>query len=236
MHKTVIPDWVKEHVKERRGAVHAFAGMVPENTALVVVDLQRGFMDPDIAHALVPGVVDIVPAVNGLARVVRETGGTVVFIRMVATEEVMNDWSVYYDDMTRPERRKNRVNSMAAGSPGVDLWPGLDVEDGDVTVDKRYFSAFIQGSSDLESVLRSRGLNTLLITGCVTNTCCESTARDAMMRNFRTVMIADGNAARTDAAHNAALQNFYLSFGDVMTAEEAQTNLRANARAKAASA
>ena len=236
MHKIDIPDWIKDHFKERRGAVHAFAGMVPENTALVVVDLQRGFMDPEVAHALVPGVTDIVPAVNGLARAVRETGGAVVFIRMVSTEEVRKAWSVYYDDMTKPERRENRVNNMAEGSPGYELWPGLEVEDGDLIVDKRYFSAFIHGSSNLESVLRERGLDTLLITGCVTNTCCESTARDAMMRNFRTVMIADGNAARTDAAHNAALQNFYLSFGDVMTAAEAEAYLRANARAKAASA
>ena len=236
MHKVSIPDWVTDHVKERRGAVHAFAAMAPEKTALLVVDLQRGFMDPEIAHALVPGVEDIVPTVNNLARVVRETGGTVVFIRMVASEETRAAWSVYYNDMTKPERRKNRLKNMAEGNPGCQLWPGLEVEEGDVMVDKAYFSAFIQGSSNLESILRGRGIDTVLITGCVTNTCCESTARDAMMRNFRTVMIADGNAARTDAAHNAALQNFYLSFGDVMTAAEAQGYLRANAEAKAASA
>ena len=236
MHKIDIPEWVKDHVKERRGTVHAFATMEPEKTALLVVDLQRGFMDADVAHALVPTAVEIVPTVNGLARVVRETGGTVVFIRMVTTEGTRAAWSVYYNDMTKPERRKNRVKKMAEGSPGYQLWPRLEVKEGDVLVDKAYFSVFIQGSSDLESILRQRGLDTLLVTGCVTNTCCESTARDAMMRNFRTVMIADGNAARTDAAHNAALMNFYLSFGDVMTAAEAEGYLRANAAAPAASA
>jgi ureidoacrylate peracid hydrolase len=105
------------------------------------------------------------------------------------------------------------------------------VRETDRVVDKTRFSAFIEGSSTLESVLRRDGVETLLVTGTVTNTCCESTARDAMMLNFRVVMISDGNAARTDAAHNAALQNFYLSFGDVMTAGEAESCLRANARA-----
>jgi ureidoacrylate peracid hydrolase len=57
----------------------------------------------------------------------------------------------------------------------------------------------------------------VLITGTVTNVCCESTARDAMMRNFRTIMVSDGNAANTDAEHAHSLIAFYLSFGDVET-------------------
>jgi ureidoacrylate peracid hydrolase len=50
----------------------------------------------------------------------------------------------------------------------------------------------------------------------VTSVCCESTARDAMMRNFQTIMVTDGNAAATDDEHNAALIAFYLTFGDIM--------------------
>jgi len=231
MHQVNIPDWVKDHVRKRRGALHAFADMDPARTALLVVDLQRGFMDPAVAHSLVPAAVEIVPVVNRLARAVRETDGRVVFIRMVASEEAAREWSVYYDDLTLPAARERRFANMVAGGPGHELWPGLDVRETDRVVDKTRFSAFIEGSSTLESVLRRDGVETLLVTGTVTNTCCESTARDAMMRNFRVVMISDGNAARTDAAHNAALQNFYLSFGDVMTAGEAESCLRANARA-----
>ena len=79
-------------------------------------------------------------------------------------------------------------------------------------------------------LLRERGLDTLLVTGTVTNVCCESTARDAMMLNFRTVMITDGNAANTDEDHNAALSNFYLTFGDIMSTDFAIDCLRRNAR------
>jgi ureidoacrylate peracid hydrolase len=56
----------------------------------------------------------------------------------------------------------------------------------------------------------------VLITGTVTNVCCESTARDAMMLNYKVVMVSDGNAADNDEEHNATLRSIYLTFGDVM--------------------
>ena len=72
------------------------------------------------------------------------------------------------------------------------------------------------GTSDLPERLRARGFDTVLITGTVTNVCCESSARDANMTNFRTVMVSDGNAAATQQEHDAALAAFYNIFGDVM--------------------
>jgi isochorismate hydrolase len=86
----------------------------------------------------------------------------------------------------------------------------------DEVVQKYRFSAFVQGSSDLPQRLRAQGYDTVLITGTVTNVCCESSARDAMMLNFKTIMVSDANAARTDAEHNATLGTFYATFGDVM--------------------
>lgn len=229
MHKVEIPDWVKSHVTARRGRLHAFSDMDPSATALLVVDLQRGFMDESVAHSFVPESLEIVANVNRLATALRAAGGRIVFIRMVATEQAAREWSVYYDELTRPGQRARRFDGMRAGDPGHELWPGLEVGAADLIVDKTRYSAFIQGSSDIEAVLRREGIDTVLVTGTVTNTCCESTARDAMMRNFRTVMISDANAARTDEAHMAALINFYLSFGDVMTTAEAEGYIAANA-------
>ena len=60
----------------------------------------------------------------------------------------------------------------------------------------------------------------MLITGTVTNICCESSARDAHAAGFRVVMAADANAARRDQDHNAALHNIYRSFGDVRPTDE----------------
>jgi ureidoacrylate peracid hydrolase len=79
-------------------------------------------------------------------------------------------------------------------------------------------------------LLRAKGIDTVLIAGTVTNVCCESTARDAMMRNFKTIMVTDGNAANTDEDHNAALGNFYLTFGDIMSTDFAIGCLTRNAQ------
>ena len=125
---------------------------------------------------------------------------------------------------------EKRARALAGGSKGYELWPDLEVKPEDLIVVKNRYSAFIQGSSNLEQVLRERGIDTVLITGTVTNVCCESTARDAMMLNFKTVMITDGNAAVTDDDHNASLVGFYLIFGDIMSTDFAIDCLKRNAQ------
>src|SRR6202030_3735859 len=110
-----------------------------------------------------------------------------------------------------------RIGALTANSKGHELWSALDVKASDLVVEKNRFSAFIQGSSDLAQVLRSHGLDTVLITGTVTNVCCESTARDAMMLNYRVIMLSDGNASLSDEEHAASLNNFMIFFGDGMT-------------------
>src|SRR5262249_42269355 len=118
---------------------------------------------------------------------------------------------------------------LTAGSKGHEIWTSLEVKPGDPVVEKNRFSAFIQGSSNLEQVLRERGLDTVLITGTVTSVCCESTARDAMMLNFKTVMVTDGNAAGSDEEHNNALCAFYSQFGDIMSTDMLIGCLKRNA-------
>jgi nicotinamidase-related amidase len=110
--------------------------------------------------------------------------------------------------------------TMDEGDEGYRLWPELRVAADDVQVVKRRFSAFIAGSSDLETQLRSRGIDTVLIAGTATNICCESTARDAMMLNFKTVMVSDACAAGSDREHANALCAVYGMFADVQTADE----------------
>src|SRR5260370_41342471 len=81
--------------------------------------------------------------------------------------------------------------------------------------------------------LCARGLDTVLVTGTVTNVCCESTARDAMMLNFKTIMVTDGNAAATDTDHAASLIAFYLAFGDIMSTDMLIGCLKRNAGKRA---
>ncbi|WP_150551304.1 cysteine hydrolase [Pandoraea soli] len=110
--------------------------------------------------------------------------------------------------------------TLVDGHPGRALYPPLDVRDADEIVDKTRFSAFIQGSSDLHQRLAAPGIDTVIVTGTVTNVCCESTARDAMMLDYKVHFVADANAARTDDEHNATLCNMVLWFADVRTSDE----------------
>jgi ureidoacrylate peracid hydrolase len=229
MHKVAIPQAVVDRVVARHGREHVHAGLDPAKTALIVVDMQNAFMMPGVAHAPCLAAQDIVPNINRLAQAVRDTGGTVVWIKTAYTDDTLENWSTLYD-MLGAKGTEKRAAALTRGSKGYELWDTLDVRPDDLTVEKNRYSAFIQGSSDLAEVLRARGLDTLLITGTVTNVCCESTARDAMMLNFKTVMITDGNAAVTDEDHNASLTAFYLIFGDVMSTDFAIDCLKRNAQ------
>jgi ureidoacrylate peracid hydrolase len=143
-----------------------------------------------------------------------------VWIRTTHSEKSLQEWSHYYDSLSTPAAKQRRIDALTPGSIGHDFHPDLAIAPADLIVDKARYSAFIQGSSSLERQLRARGIDTVLITGCVTNVCCESTARDAMMLNFKTIMVSDGNAAANDQEHANSLVAFYLNFGDVQTAEE----------------
>src|SRR5262245_43411026 len=227
MHKIFIPQSIIDDVVRSRGREHVFDTLDPTKTALIVVDLQNGFMMKGVAHALCEEAIEIVPNVNRLADAVRRRGGKVIWIQTAATPETMQSWSVHAE-MNGPERTAQRFASLRPGTKGHELWADLDVKAEDLIVQKTRFSAFIQGASNLEVVLRSKGIDTVIITGTVTNVCCESTARDAMMRNFRTIMVTDANAAETDELHNASLAAFYLKFGDIMPTDMVIASLNAN--------
>ncbi len=228
MHASHIPPDVVERVVRRRGRAHIHDDLIAARTALIVVDMQNAFMPGPLAHAPCDMAPKIAPALNALAQVVRETGGLVVWIQTACTDGDRIAWSVAHD-MVRPERAQMRFRALARGSQGYALSPLMDARPDDLYVEKHRYSAFIQGSSDLDAILRAKGIETLLVTGTVTNVCCESTARDAMMLNYKVVMVSDCNAADNDEDHNASLRAIYLTFGDVMDSQMAADLLRRSA-------
>jgi ureidoacrylate peracid hydrolase len=91
-----------------------------------------------------------------------------------------------------------------AFTTGAHYWQlsgDLDVSANDLVLDKTRYSAFVPGTCDLQQVLRDRGLDTVVVSGVLTNCCCESTARDAMQLNYKVLFVEDANAALTDSAH-----------------------------------
>jgi ureidoacrylate peracid hydrolase len=228
MHDFTMPPWAIDRVMQRRGKLHVHDDMDPRRTALIVVDLQNGFMVPAYTPMPVQTAIETVPNVNRLAATLRETGGKVFWIQNTTNEASLTEWSNWFA-MSRPELVQERIACFQAGAPGHALYPALEVRPDDEIVLKYRFSAFVQGASDLPQRLTAGGFASVLIVGTVTNVCCESSARDAMMLNFKTVMVSDGNSAHSDAEHTATLAAFYAVFGDVMDTDMVIACLRTNA-------
>jgi ureidoacrylate peracid hydrolase len=225
MHKIDIPQSVIDRVVARAGRLHVYEQLNAAKTALVVVDMQNYFM-MEGQQACCPTAREIVPNVNRLAAQLREAGGHVAWVQNRAPKESLQSWANLHA-MYAPAKRERRIAELTEGALGFQLWAELDVQSADLKVTKDRYSAFISGSSELEARLQERGVDTVLVVGVATNVCCESTARDAMMRGFRTIMVADANASFSDAEHNAALANFLLFFGDVQTTDEVIERLSA---------
>jgi len=228
MHTIAISDSVIAQVKAQRGKLNRYDSLIGPKTALVVIDLQNVFMLPGMPVE-VPTAREIVPNVNKLAAAIRKAGGKVVWVKM-CLEGQSEAWRVFFEGDPRP----GTLAQLTPGAHGFELYAELDVKPQDAIVIKRRYSAFIQGSSDIDKELREAGIDTVVIVGTLTNVCCESSARDAMMLNYRVVFVADANAALNDADHNASLASILRVFGDVRTTEQTIALFAAKDRQQAA--
>jgi ureidoacrylate peracid hydrolase len=219
MHQVAIRPGIIERVLARRGRLHLYDRLDARCTALVVIDMQNAFVAPG-APIEVPGARDIVPAINRLATELRRRGVPVIWVLHQNAADG-RDWERFFGCFIAPENRARAAQALSTGSELQRLWPGLSVQAGDVAVTKNRYSALIPGASSLTEVLRARGIDTLLIAGTKTNVCCECTARDAMMLDYKVVLLCDCTAALSDDEHLATLENVIQQFGDVMTADDA---------------
>lgn len=220
MHDATIPDEVRRRIVQRRGRFEIFDSLDPARTALLVIDMQKAFTDPG-APVEVPLARAIIPNINRLARGARSCGIPVYWIAMTAWErDGTTSWPVFYENFASPDFARKHLAALRSGARLHAIADGLHVATGEPIVEKLRFSAFIQGSSDLDGLLKARGIDTLIVVGTLTNRCCESTARDAMMIGYKVLLVEDANAAVTDEEHVAALVNVATAFGDVRRTEE----------------
>ena len=226
MHKIDIPQHILARARRSRGRDHIFERLDPARTAHIVVDLQNGFM-AEGAPLEVPTAREIVPNVNRIAAAVRAAGGVNVFLHVTHDPAEPQPWTTRYQEYLSAEKTAVHKAAFTRGAYNWQLWPLLEVQPSDLTVEKTRFSAFVPGTCVLHDTLQARGIDTVIVTGTLTNVCCESTARDAMQRNYRVIFIADGNAALTDAEHNATLGNMATLFADVMTTEHVLAVIKA---------
>ena len=217
MHPSDLPHEIAERVRARRGRLHPFERLSASRTALVVIDMQNAFCAPGRAIE-VPVARSIVHNINRLARAVRVCGGSVVWVQMTIKDAA--DWPVFLSALVDPENSARILAELRPGSEGHKLWPELEVDPADLLVPKNRFSAFLPSACALGSILKSRGIDSVLIAGTLTNVCSEASARDAAMQDFETTIVSDANAARSDDEHKATLITFVQSFGDVRTTDE----------------
>ncbi len=214
----MLPPSIIERVLRRRGKLNILDSLPSRKTALLAIDLQKAYLAED-QPGYFQGGRGIVGNVNRLAAAVRARSGFVVWIRNTLGIEVLQQWPVY-NSLRREGVREDMLQALAEGSSGHQLWTELDVGEQDLVINKRRYSAFISGSSDIDAQLRARSVDTLIIAGVLANVCCESTARDAMMLNYHVVMAADATAAHTQDELVATLANILFAFGDVMDTDE----------------
>lgn len=212
----------------RGGVRNVFDTIDPARTAHLVVDMQNGFMEEG-SPVEVPEARTIVDNINRLSRAIRDAGGTNVFLRYT-TGDLDGAWSVFGRRMG-PDMTPRHKKAFTPGNHYHAFWPTLDVRPDDLVIDKHRFSAFTADASPLHAELQARGIDTLLITGTLTNCCCETNARDAMQLNYNVIMVADANAALSDEEHAATLHILGFVFADLNSTEELVERLRVPAEA-----
>ncbi|MDA1044014.1 MAG: cysteine hydrolase [Verrucomicrobia bacterium] len=215
MHEISIPPFIFDANLQRRGRVHALERLTPEKTALLVIDMQHAWLEPGHSAFEIPAARDIVDNVNRLSKALRAAGGTVAY-----TQHYWDDWSGFFDMFTKPGFKETAIANSAPGTIGHELWQRMEAEPEDLKVPKNRPSAFIQGASDMDEILRARGIDTLIITGTLTNACCEASARDAAALNYKVIFVGDATATRTDIEHNAALINVMQFVADLWMTDD----------------
>lgn len=223
-------DWLLpahiERVTARDGAPHSIVTFEPAKTALLVIDMQNFYVMEGFP-AYCANARPLVPIINRLADTMRRIDGKVIWARNLCDPRALKEWSVHYDRM-KPERRAARAQGLSKGDKGFELWDELDARDDDLYINKTRYSAFIDDSSGIEGLLSEHGIDTLVMCGVTTNVCVESTARDAMMLNYRTLIVADACAANSEELHSASLNTFYLYFGDVQNTDDVIARLESD--------
>lgn len=191
------------------------------DTALMVIDMQNGFMDEkgSMAEIGMP-YTELQPALKGTAALVaaaREADIPIIYTRYV----YMADYSDggLLPNMLVPAMRE--VDALKVGSWDADVIDELQPHDGDVIIDKARPSAFY--GTRLEPVLTSLGVRNLVLTGVTTNICVETTARDAGQRDYHVHVVSDATAEYEQARHDHALNTIGFTFGWVNTVDEVKT-------------
>jgi ureidoacrylate peracid hydrolase len=195
----------------------------PDHCALVVVDMLNDFCADDGAMARegldVKLAQDVAARLPALIAAARAAGVFVVFVRNVYSTEGMTYLSDIWLEQAARRREGSYVDRPVCPpeSWGNDFYADVRPLEGEPIVTKHRFDAFL--NTDLELILRSNAVRSVVLTGVATNVCVETTARQAFLRDFYVVLPGDGAAAYSQPEQDAALRTIDRYFGQVTTCE-----------------
>ncbi len=188
----------------------------PENAALLVIDVQNDFVADggffDQIGADVKTVQKSMPHLERLVAKAREAGVPVIFVQAIYDPE----------HLSAPMRERNRRRAVEiprclTGSWGADFY-SVRPEPGEAVIIKHRYSAVL--NTGLDVLLKSRGIRSLLLTGVATDTCVESTGRDAYFIDYYVTIVADCCGAASESDHLGALKRFDRDYGAIVTSED----------------
>lgn len=200
----------------------------PKNTAVVVVDMQNCFVENSPFAA--PGGIEVLNRLNKVVDHYRARGATIIHTRHVVRSDGSN---IGIMASCLPPVKQGVINE---DRPSSALHKKLSVQPGDITLLKPRFGSF--ESTDLELVLRQRGIDTVVVGGIATNVCCDTTAREANQRDFKVIFLKDGTATfdLPDVAgmgpvsaadvQKAICTTLAFAFAEVLSCDEAIEKLR----------
>jgi biuret amidohydrolase len=177
----------------------------PAVTALLVIDMQVDFLSSDGYFARKgydpSSLRAIIPNVNAVIAAARAAGCTIVHTRQGYRADRAD--MTPYEIWRRRRAGLEDTEALLRSSPGFEIAPEINVHSSDIIVDKTANGAFTH--TDLEHVLRARGITHLLFAGCTTDVCVHTTLREAQDRNFQNLVIEDACASGDLYAHQAAI-------------------------------
>ncbi|MFC3959826.1 cysteine hydrolase family protein [Halovivax cerinus] len=182
----------------------------PDETAVVVVDMQTDFCHPDGA-LYAPGSEDVIEPIASLVERADDAGAQIVFTRDVHPPEQFDE-AHYYDEFDQWGEH------VVEGSWGAEFVDGLPTDRADHVVEKHTYDAF--QLTEFEGWLRARGVRDLLFCGTLANVCVLHTAGSAGLRDFRPILLEDCIGAIEDAHHEYALDHAEWLFGEVHASDE----------------
>lgn len=205
----------------------------PATTAFLVVDMTNDFLEPGVPQECAPGR-EMVPRLAELAAACRAVGIPVIYTSHMHRADG-SDIGRMAERFTHLVDEQRRPITLVAGTRGVEVIDELAPVGDEIVIRKSRYSSFF--NTDLETVLRHHNITTLIIAGVATNVCCESTARDAMFRDYKVIFLSDGNATMDlpdlgfgpvshEEVQRVVLTTLAAAFCDVATTAEVLERIR----------